>query len=148
VNEVGHPQSYPMILAALFESGEDFCIVEHDIESRPGFLVSLEDCPEPWCFNAYNFSIPWEEAIGAPTDTSAPLGMYAAPMGHTRFRGGLYETVKRVLDSDVFKMSWVGCDTWLGNQLNAPVSQGGGAMNPHRHRGKAIHWHPYAKRRH
>jgi len=140
VNRVGHPQSYPMILTKLFESGEDFCIVEHDIESRPGFLGALEDCPSPWCFNAYDFSIPWEEAIGQPSDTSAPLGVYACPLGHTRFRGGLYETLREVLHSDIFQMSWVGCDTWLGNRLNDI------GMIPHRHPGKVIHHHPYAKR--
>ena len=129
-----------MVLSALFECGDDFCIVEHDIESRPGFLASLEECPEVWCFNAYDFSIPWEQAIAQPSDTSAPLGLYAAPMGHTRFRGGLYETVVDVLHSEVFGMSWVGCDTWLGNRLNDL------GMKPHRHPGKVIHHHPYTRR--
>lgn len=51
------------------------CIVEPDIESRPGFLQSLDECPEPWCFYDYPglpVGRPWTENF--------------AHLGHARFR--------------------------------------------------------------
>jgi hypothetical protein len=139
VNVVGHPHSYPNILREAFLSGDDFCLIEHDNESRPGFLKSLEDCPEPWCFFAYDFRVSFEDALHQPTVNSAPLGVDFAPLGHTRFRGELGEQIRSTLESDFFQATWVSRDTFVCGALTAIGYQA------HRHPGKAFHHHAYPK---
>jgi hypothetical protein len=137
VNIVDHPMSYPRILADLLLSNEDVCIIEHDNESRPGFLKELDDCPEPWCFFAYDLSTTWEEAIGQPTATSAPLGVTFAPLGHTRFRAGVGQHIQSTLEHDFFKSTWTARDTFVSGALQV---QG---FEAHLHPGKCFHHHPY-----
>ena len=136
-NIVGHPLSYPALLLEWLTCGQDVCIVEHDNESRPGFLAGLEECPEPWCFHAYDLSIPWEEAVERPSGDSAPLGGGLAPLGHTRFRAGLGDRIRETLESSWFQASWVSRDTFVSGALNAL------GYLPHRHPGKAGHHHDY-----
>ena len=146
VNIVGHPFSYPALLADWLTCGEDVCIVEHDNESRPAFLKSLDECPEPWCFFAYDFGRQtFEEAIGDPGHpahlrphaTTAPLGADVAPLGHTRFRAGVGDLIRDTLDAPFFRETWVSRDTFVSGALNAV------GLVPHRHPGKCYHHHPY-----
>lgn len=139
VNEVGHPDSYPAILRRLLLGDEDFCIIEHDNESRPGFLDALADCPEPWCFFAYDVRTTWEEATMQGTPTSAPLGVDFAPLGHTRFRSGFGSLIRETLDTDWFQSTWTARDTFISGAYNALGYQA------HRHVGKALHHHPYLR---
>lgn len=143
VNIVGDPLSYPQILRAELLGSQDVCFVEHDNESRPGFLRDLEDCPEPWCFFAYDFAIPYDEAVGI-TKPDAALGLPAvalganfAPLGHTRFRAGVGESIRELLESHFFGSTWVSRDNLIADGLNRA------GLAPHRHRGKCIHHHPY-----
>lgn len=138
VNVVGHPASYPALLRDLLLSGEDVCVVEHDVESRPGFLADLEACPEPWCFFAYDFRVSYEDAVHQPTVNSAPLGVDFAPLGHTRFRAGVGAGIESTLTSTFFLSTWVSRDTFVAGAL---VALG---LRAHRHPGKAFHHHPYA----
>lgn len=140
VNRVGHERSYPLILRDALLSGDDVCLIEHDVESRPGFLHELEICPEPWCFFAYDFRVPWEQAISETVATSAPLGVDFAPLGHTRFRGGVGEKIRDLLTSAVFSATWVGRDAFVAPAL----SEAG--VRAHMHPGKAIHHHNYRER--
>lgn len=137
VNIVGHPQSYPMILQRELLSGVDVCIVEHDVESRPGFLDDLDICPLPWCFNAYDFSVPFEDALKQPHLRSGPLGVDFAPLGHTRFKAGVGQEIEETLRDPLFLATWVARDVWIAGAL---VKVG---IQAHRHPGKALHWHPY-----
>lgn len=138
VNVVGHPDSYPNILRRYLLGDEDVCIIEHDNESRPGFLRDLDECPEPWCFFAYDFgSQTFEEALGDPRPESAPLGQGFAPLGHTRFRAGFCEQIRSTLESDFFGRTWVSRDTFVAGALNLL------GHKAHRHPGKGIHHHPY-----
>lgn len=139
VNIVGHPLSYPRILRDLLLSGDDVCIIEHDNESRPGFLADLERCPEPWCFFAYDLIRSWEECTNQGTATSAPLGMDFAPLGHTRFRGGVGDKLRDMLDTEWFLSTWVSRDTFISHGMNALGYQA------HCHPGKCFHHHPYVK---
>lgn len=136
-NFVGHPRSYPQLLREYFLAGEDFCIIEHDNESRPHFLDDLRDCPQPWCFFAYDLYTSWEDATSQPTAWSAPLGVDFAPLGHTRFKAGLGQEIESILSADYFLSSWVSRDTFISGALTAL------GYIAHRHPGKAIHWHPY-----
>lgn len=138
VNEVGHPDSYPMILRRLLLGPDDVCIIEHDNESRPGFLKDLEECPEPWCFFAYDFGgQTYEQAVEDGHPESAPLGGGFAPLGHTKFRAGTCEPIRSTLESDFFARTWVARDTFVAGALNLL-----GVM-AHRHPGKCVHWHEY-----
>lgn len=132
VNEV----HYPHLLRELFASGEDFCLIEHDVESRPGFLESLEECPAPWCFNAYDFTIPYDEAVCNDGPISV-LADHFSPLGHTRFRGGVGKVIAQTLDSPDFLSSWISRDTRVSAALVAA------GYRAHRHKGKALHRHDY-----
>jgi len=120
---------YPSLLLELFKAGDDFCIIEQDIESRSGTLDELRDCPEPWCFNAYALAMPFEE-------TFIPY----APLGHTRFRAGLWDKVRALADDPQWLETWVSRDAYLGWHL---LSQG---MKPHRHSCDVMHHHAYRER--
>lgn len=138
-NEVGHPDSYPMILRRYLLGAEDVCIVEHDNESRPGFLKGLEMCPQPWCFHAYDFGgQTYEQACEQGHPESAPLGGGFAPLGHTRFRAGAAEPIRETLESDFFARTWVARDTFVAGAMNLL------GLMAHRHPGKSIHHHQYA----
>jgi len=117
---------YPRLLLELFQSDEDFCIIEHDIQSRTGFLDGLRDCPEPWCFHAYSLGVPFD-------DTSLPY----SPLGHTRFRSGLWPAVRELADDPRWGETWVARDAYLGWHL---LGQG---FKPHRHPGDVPHFHRY-----
>lgn len=136
-NIVNSPRSYPGVLRAAFESGRDFCVIEHDVESRPGFLSALEECPTPWCFFAYDFSIKYEDAVLQPMVRSAPLGVGFAPLGHTRFRKELAPAVLPTVNSELFQASWVARDAFTTGALSAA------GYLAHRHPGKAMHHHDY-----
>lgn len=45
---------YWELLAQLWEVGEAFCVVEHDIEVGPETLQEFAVCPEWWCVAPYN----------------------------------------------------------------------------------------------
>jgi len=137
VNAVGDPRSYPALLREWFYSGTDFCVIEHDNESRAGFLDDLRDCPEPWCFFAYDLYRPFEEVVNQPTDVSAPLGVDFSALGHTRFRAGLGEEIRELLDAPFFSLTWAARDTFISGALHAI------GYVAHRHPGKAFHHHPY-----
>jgi hypothetical protein len=53
---------YPDWLNQMFQKGEPFIIVEHDVHPTPAQLKELTDCPEQWCAYGYdtqdNFSHP------------------------------------------------------------------------------------------
>ena len=137
-NVVGSPNSYPKILSTMLLGLEDVCVVEHDVESRPGFLADLEACPEPWCFYAYDLSLPWDQAVEMAVATAGQeVGSRFAPLGHTRFRAGFCEQIRGLLESDVFAATWVARDSML---VGALAERG---CTPHRHPGKAIHHHQY-----
>ncbi len=126
-NPAPGPASYPGWLASLLTLGRNVCIIEHDVESRPGFLRDLQACPEPWCFFAYDFSTSYEDTM---------VGTGFTPLGHTRFRAGVGTLIADLLDSEEFGSAWDGRDKLISAALAAFVK-------PHRHRGKAIHWHRY-----
>lgn len=46
--------SYDQLFRGLWEKGEPFILVEHDIVPWPGAVQQLWDCPEPWCGFPYS----------------------------------------------------------------------------------------------
>lgn len=47
------PYAYWRLIVRLYEHGDDFCIVEHDIVISREQLDSLDECIEPWCAYGY-----------------------------------------------------------------------------------------------
>jgi hypothetical protein len=66
-------------VAALWSGGEDFMLIEHDIEIRAGVVEELAACPEPWCL--FPFPGPGFSAEGG--------NLLTISLGCTRFRSEL-----------------------------------------------------------
>lgn len=129
-------RDYPLLIRDLFRSGDDFTMVEHDVESRAGVMGEFEACPEPWCFHGYRMAAPFDEC-----------GIDYAPLGMTRFRGGLYGTVAELVEDrwakageiePYFTQHWCSRDAWLGRYL---IDVAG--VTPHRHPGDVVHHRNY-----
>lgn len=45
--------AYYAALNAIWEQGETFAVLEHDVVCRPDVIQSFEECPEPWCTYGY-----------------------------------------------------------------------------------------------
>lgn len=71
--------SYHDLMLSLWEAGEDFALVEHDIEVRPSTLRSFEECPNLWCAFSYE--------VYAGDVATAYGGPFA--LGCSRFRAQL-----------------------------------------------------------
>ena len=104
-------QAYYRLLADLWHSGEDFCLVEQDIVIPTGALQHLADCPEEWCAGVY-----W-----------MPWGSWGSWFGMVRFRGSL--TVRHPdLPESIEHRHWSALDSATMNHLRAL-----GYSEPHRH---------------
>jgi hypothetical protein len=90
--------SYYKLLETLWEKGESFTVVEHDIIVHPGAIQDLENCAEPWCVFPYYCSVGWiTDGLGC-TKFSAefiaqnPLFLsepFPSCCAHTRYYCGL-----------------------------------------------------------
>ena len=54
-----HEEDYYNLLARMWEKGETFLVVEHDIVAWPGAAQTLENCPGLWCTLPYYCSVGW-----------------------------------------------------------------------------------------
>jgi hypothetical protein len=52
-------ESYYCLFERLWNQGETFATVEHDIVVWPGAIQQLENCPHPWCVFPYYCSVGW-----------------------------------------------------------------------------------------
>lgn len=52
-------EAYWRLMAALWHSGDDFCLVEQDMVVPEGGLARLEACPEEWCGIPYWLYSSW-----------------------------------------------------------------------------------------
>lgn len=60
-------RAYFDLVAGLWEAGEGFAIVEHDIELGGGELNAFFSCPQPWCAHSYEvFAGDVAAAYGGP----------------------------------------------------------------------------------
>jgi hypothetical protein len=56
--------AYGRLLARLWDTPEDLCVVEQDVEVRPGTLAEFEACPERWCSAPYPVAGDLVDGIG------------------------------------------------------------------------------------
>jgi hypothetical protein len=118
--EMYRDTDYARLVINLLSAGEDFVLVEQDVEVRPGFVAGLAECERPWCFHAYAFSLPYDR-----------VGL-VVPLGCTKLRGSIIGRPALLR-----RHHWLGFDSHLGEVL---VGEG---YEAHRHPGDAIHWHDY-----
>lgn len=83
--------SYRLLLKRLWERGDAFTLIEHDVIPAPGQIEELEACSEPWCHFGY-----------CPGD-------WVPTFGCVRFSAELIEGTQGVWDDE----------TWPWSQLDA-----------------------------
>lgn len=59
----GDPFAYWNLMHALWDSGDGFIVVEHDIVVRPGVITNLARCRRAWCAYPY-VQVPGEPVTG------------------------------------------------------------------------------------
>jgi len=65
--------AYCEALRRLWTAGEDFVLIEHDIEIHAGVLPSFDSCPRPWCGHGYARASAWAGANGCTRFRSSAL---------------------------------------------------------------------------
>lgn len=122
---------YARLLCDLWEAGEDWAVLEQDVEPPPLFLAGFDSCPQPWCIHSP------ERLAGS------------AWLGCVRFRGELCRSVPglmraalgdNIADGDV-PFTWQKCDIRLERHLR------GLGLAPHFHEPPAVHLHVYDRPR-
>lgn len=102
--------AYFEALGHIWERGESFATLEHDILCRPDIVEAFETCPEPWCVFGYS-------------DICHPQCMeaWANELGCTRFRAELMVAVPEAISSiePGPLQDWHNVCDGLGNNLRA-----------------------------
>jgi hypothetical protein len=113
--------AYWNLLNDLWQKGETFILVEHDILPWPGALEELWQCPGLWCANSYD---------------QRGIGIYHS-FGCTKFSA---ELIRRLPDV----WSRIG-HHWsrLDSEFEWQACQAG--LRPHPHRPPVIHLHDYSE---
>lgn len=102
--------AYHEALSNIWERGENFATLEHDIICRPDIVQAFEECPEPWCIYGY-----------ADMCHDACREAWANALGCTRFRAELMAKVPDALTSiePGPLTDWHNVCDGLGNNLRA-----------------------------
>jgi hypothetical protein len=110
----------------LWESGQDWAYVEHDVLIPPGCIAGLEACPEVWCMHSYTVQ------DDKPITDWGGNGAF----GMVRFRGELTRKFSTLV-ADLFHHSWSRLD---GQVISALFARG---YKAHQHYPDAEHLHVY-----
>lgn len=103
------PIAYYAALLAIWERGESFAVLEHDVVCRPDIIEEFEQCPEPWCL--YGYSDWCHEACREG---------WRNALGCTRFRAELIQTVPDALSGiPAGNWDWHNVCDGLGENLRA-----------------------------
>lgn len=100
-------RDYFWTLSELWEGGEPFVIVEHDVIVRPNSINELEQCPWPWCAFAVRYGDGSTPGLGCAKFTAEV--MRAAPDALDR--------VARMSDDEHPPMHWCRLDWWLQHMV-------------------------------
>ena len=88
INVSSSPNAYYAALFDIWDRGESFAVLEHDVVCRPDVIESFENCPEPWCAYGYGDICHW-----------SCMEAWANALGCTRFRQEALEAVPDALSS-------------------------------------------------
>lgn len=80
--------AYYAAVLDIWERGENFALLEHDVVCRPDVVEAFEACPEPWCLYGY-------DSICHPQCQEA----WRNQLGCTRFRAELVQAVPDAISS-------------------------------------------------
>lgn len=89
VDVSGSDQAYYRLLAELWASGEDFMLVEHDMELLGGEADAFTACRSPWCTFPYEGSQPIYTSRGRLNPPPRAPRIFRCALGCTRFRAEL-----------------------------------------------------------
>lgn len=98
--------AYTRVLEELWEQGESFVLMEHDIVPWPGAMSAIAKCHFPWCFYGY-------------TPDTDYLGNRAAPFGLVKFSKDFIQryydvwTEMRSYYKSDYEYVWMEHDKWL-----------------------------------
>jgi len=128
--------AYHHLLVELWDAGEDFAIVEHDIEIHAGVLPAFEACPESWCVFPY---------FGRP-HKNYPVPVLRVALGCTRFRAEFLKTNAGILTAMLpgpqntlrNPKHWRRQDSLLASALQRR------GFRAHEHEPHVVHHHDYA----
>jgi hypothetical protein len=131
---LGPGEEYFELFVELWRAGDDFALVEHDVEVHAGVLAELEACEHSWCGHSY--TVFWGDL----------WDRYGVPgLGCTRFRAELLAELPEVPDLvAVYEepnhppRHWMTLDAAVAQVLRGPFRQ-----VPHRHRPNVAHHHVY-----
>lgn len=129
VNVAANPSAYWELLAELWRDGENFVIVEHDVEIHEGVIAGFKACREPWCLYPYF----------GPT----LFDVMTRSLGCTRFSSRLIETRPDLMDQvgghtdNLAQKDWRRLDTLVCHYL------GLAGHEPHVHEPPVLHHHVY-----
>ena len=126
-------EAYWRLLCELWATGEDFAIIEHDIEIHEAVVREFTECANPWCVNWYDGQ---QRTWTGRGDVPVPVVLKCA-LGCVRFRGELTRTHPRLL-SHMTVRRWDRLDSQLASLLQRR------GQNAHRHEPDVIHHHDYA----
>lgn len=126
VDVSGSELSYFESLGHIWDLGESFATIEHDIIVRPDIVEAFEECPEPWCVFGYTEFC-----------HDACMEAWRNELGCTRFRSEVLTKVPDAVGSipEGSFQDWHNVCDGLGNNLRAA--------------GFSHHWHtPHARHDH
>lgn len=91
--------AYYRLLTELWEAGEGFLIVEHDVEIHAGVIPGMERCENDWCLHGYfGAGLPPQLLTGSLGCTRFSAGLLAR---HPAFMAGLPVRDWRRLDCEI-----------------------------------------------
>lgn len=82
------PLAYYGALLDIWERGETFAVLEHDVVCRPDVIEAFAECPEPWCCFGYSDICCQDE-----TGFSPCMEAWRNLLGCTRFRRDVINAV-------------------------------------------------------
>ena len=109
-NVAGGDSAYWGLFDSLWNTGETFCVVEHDVVVRSDTLNELDECPSDWC----SFLVPY-------------VGVEYAGLGCAKFTADLIARVPDALarvaenegDEHHPPKHWCRLDAWLQGVLES-----------------------------
>lgn len=125
---------YRDVLESELDGEQDVIVIEHDIESRTGFIDDLLECKHPYCWHGYRFQHPIKETGLGP-------GGDFGPLGHTKFTVSAQLQLRKLYQSEEWKThtEYGGLDLMLGWFLTKRA----GLFCHYHETGDVIHHHPY-----
>lgn len=93
--EVSDYGAYWELFSSLWARGDDFIVIEHDIEPRPDTIESFDACPAWWCTAPY----PYRERPGSAWGTENVVEAWGS-LGCVRFRAELIREVPELAGAE------------------------------------------------